>query len=69
MITVTITNRRPLEQADKQRFIRWMEKRLDLGLAFVSQIDAIPGIQVAGLPRKGQRIAADCRQYHADLLA
>jgi hypothetical protein len=32
----------------------WFEKRLDLGLAFAFQADAIPGIQVDGLPRKGK---------------
>ena len=41
MITITITSCNELDQTDRQRFIRWFEKRL----------------------------AADCRQYHADLLA
>jgi hypothetical protein len=69
MITITITSRRELAQADKQRFIRWFEKRIDLGLEFGFQTGDAGNVVVAGLPRRGKRLAADCRQYHADLLA
>jgi len=68
-ITITITSRRELHQADRQRFIRWFEKRVDLGLAFSFQTSDVGSITVAGLPRKGQALAAECRQYHTDLLA
>jgi hypothetical protein len=69
MITITITSRAELDQADRQRMMNWFEKRIDLGLAFAFQTGDAGNITIAGLPRKGKRLAADCRQYHADLLA